>query len=145
MYPSLVHSFSNCFLFLAGQEIRDRFSGAVEAFARRNASGSGHHADRQKSLDDAGGSSKEAVSYFECTFFYRNCPASRYHVKQLQYCIVEALKKKKLRRTEFLSLSNLRHFKYHCLYYRVQMTKASSKIISNNIFPAFFCIHERAS
>lgn len=47
----------------AGQEIRDRFSGAVEAFARRNASGSGHHSDhaKHKTLDDAGGSSKDAI------------------------------------------------------------------------------------
>ncbi|KAF0930339.1 hypothetical protein E2562_032184 [Oryza meyeriana var. granulata] len=45
-----------------GQEIRDRFTGAVEAFARRNP-GSGHHGDysRHKSLGDSFGSSTEAV------------------------------------------------------------------------------------
>lgn len=49
---------------LAGQEIRDRFSGAVEAFARRNASGSAHHgeASKHKISGDALASSKEAVS-----------------------------------------------------------------------------------
>ncbi|KAK9281370.1 hypothetical protein L1049_004270 [Liquidambar formosana] len=31
-----------------GQEIRDRFSGAVEAFSRRNASGAGLHGDHSK-------------------------------------------------------------------------------------------------
>ncbi|XP_072963520.1 casein kinase 1-like isoform X4 [Typha angustifolia] len=46
-----------------GQEIRDRFSGAVEAFARRNASGSGHHGDysKNKILEDSLVSSKEVV------------------------------------------------------------------------------------
>ncbi|XP_015697357.1 casein kinase I-like isoform X2 [Oryza brachyantha] len=45
-----------------GQEIRDRFTGAVEAFARRNP-GSGRHPDnsRHKSLADSFGSSTEAV------------------------------------------------------------------------------------
>ena len=95
MDPSVVHSFSNCFFFLAGQEIRDRFSGAVEAFARRNASGSGLHADRHKSLDDAGGSSKEAVSYFECAFFYKNCPSLKISCETAaEYYIVKNLKKK---------------------------------------------------
>ena len=82
MDPPVIHSLSNCFFFLAGHEIRDRFSGAVEAFARRNASGSGHHAGRHKSIDDAGGSSKEAVSFF-LKKKIRIVPASRYHVKQL--------------------------------------------------------------
>ncbi|QCE07597.1 casein kinase 1-like protein 10 [Vigna unguiculata] len=42
-------------------EIRDRFSGAVEAFARRNGSGLGLHGDhsRHKSSDDAPSSSKD--------------------------------------------------------------------------------------
>jgi len=46
-----------------GQEIRDRFTGAVEAFARRNP-GSGRHGDhsRHKSLADSFGTSNEAVS-----------------------------------------------------------------------------------
>ncbi|XP_073001372.1 casein kinase 1-like isoform X1 [Typha latifolia] len=46
-----------------GQEIRDRFSGAVEAFARRNASGSGHHGDysKNKIFEDSLVSSKEVV------------------------------------------------------------------------------------
>ncbi|XP_008789426.1 casein kinase 1-like isoform X2 [Phoenix dactylifera] len=58
---------------LAGQEIRDRFSGAVEAFARRNASGSGHHGDRSKHrTDDAPMSLKEAVHETE-----RSRPSSR--------------------------------------------------------------------
>ncbi|WOK96276.1 casein kinase 1-like [Canna indica] len=46
----------------SGQDIRDRFSGAIEAFARRNASGSGHHAEhsKHKIADDALMLSKEA-------------------------------------------------------------------------------------
>ncbi|XP_062200333.1 casein kinase 1-like [Phragmites australis] len=51
-----------------GQEIRDRFTGAVEAFARRN-SGSGRHGDhsRHKSLADSFGTSNEAVADSEKT------------------------------------------------------------------------------
>lgn len=53
-----------------GQEIRDRFSGAVEALTRRGGSGAGHHGDhsKHKALEDT--SSKEA-SYFDfmCVFF----------------------------------------------------------------------------
>ncbi|XP_051186432.1 casein kinase 1 isoform X3 [Lolium perenne] len=47
----------------SGQEIRDRFTGAVEAFARRN-SGSGRQGDhsRHKSLAESFTSSKEAVA-----------------------------------------------------------------------------------
>ncbi|KAH0469579.1 hypothetical protein IEQ34_001137 [Dendrobium chrysotoxum] len=47
-----------------GQEIRDRFSGAVEALTRRGGSGAGHHGDhsKHKALEDT--SSKEA-SYFD--------------------------------------------------------------------------------
>ncbi|MQL86356.1 hypothetical protein Taro_018893 [Colocasia esculenta] len=47
-----------------GQEIRDRFSGAVEAFARRNGSGSGHYGDHSKHKipETVPTSSKEAVS-----------------------------------------------------------------------------------
>lgn len=46
-----------------GQEIRDRFSGAVEAFARRNGSGHALHGDhsRHRSSDDVP-SSKDVVS-----------------------------------------------------------------------------------
>lgn len=46
-----------------GPEVRDRFSGAVEAFARRNVSGHGLHGDhsRHRSKDD-GPSSKDVVS-----------------------------------------------------------------------------------
>ncbi|CAL9087342.1 casein kinase 1-like isoform X1 [Musa acuminata AAA Group] len=46
-----------------GQEVRDRISGAVEAFARRNASGSGHHGEHSKHKipDDAHMSSKEVL------------------------------------------------------------------------------------
>ncbi|XP_020096108.1 casein kinase 1-like isoform X2 [Ananas comosus] len=49
---------------LAGQEIRDRFSGAVEAFARRNASGSGHHREHSKHriLEDSPSLPKEVVN-----------------------------------------------------------------------------------
>lgn len=49
-----------------GQDIRDRFSGAVEAFARRNASGSGHPGDhsKQKTVEDSRMPSKEPVSSF---------------------------------------------------------------------------------
>ena len=46
-----------------GQEIRDRFSGAVEAFARKNSSGHAMHGDRSRhrSSDDMP-SSKDVVS-----------------------------------------------------------------------------------
>ncbi|KAJ6809600.1 casein kinase 1-like isoform X2 [Iris pallida] len=46
-----------------GQEIRDRFSGAVEAFARRNSPSTGRHGDhsRSKILEESPSSSKEAV------------------------------------------------------------------------------------
>lgn len=46
-----------------GQEIRDRFSGAVEAFSRRNNSGSGYHGDqsRHRGSEDVP-SSKDVVS-----------------------------------------------------------------------------------
>ncbi|XP_010906778.1 casein kinase 1 isoform X1 [Elaeis guineensis] len=46
-----------------GQEVRDRFSGAVEAFARRHGSGSGQHGDnsKHKALEDSLLSPKEAV------------------------------------------------------------------------------------
>jgi len=46
-----------------GQEIRDRFTGAVEAFARRNP-GSGRHGEhsRHKSHADSFGTSNEAVA-----------------------------------------------------------------------------------
>lgn len=40
--------------FTVGKEIRDRFSGAVEAFARRNATGASPHENhtRHRTLDD---------------------------------------------------------------------------------------------
>ncbi|XP_043691571.1 casein kinase 1-like protein 10 isoform X3 [Telopea speciosissima] len=44
-----------------GQEIRDRFSGAVEAFARRNNSGSGLHGDHSKHKNSEDVSSKDVV------------------------------------------------------------------------------------
>ncbi|THU65442.1 hypothetical protein C4D60_Mb05t03670 [Musa balbisiana] len=46
-----------------GQEIRDRFSGAVEAFARRNALGSGYHGEhsRNRASEDLSFSAKETV------------------------------------------------------------------------------------
>ncbi|KAG1361841.1 hypothetical protein COCNU_10G000600 [Cocos nucifera] len=46
-----------------GQEIHDRFSGAVEAFARRHGSGSGHHGDhsKHKALEDSLLSPKETI------------------------------------------------------------------------------------
>lgn len=46
-----------------GQEIRDRFSGAVEAFARKNSTGHAMHRDRSRhrSSDDVP-SSKDVVS-----------------------------------------------------------------------------------
>ncbi|XP_010934296.1 casein kinase 1 isoform X2 [Elaeis guineensis] len=46
-----------------GQEIRDRFSGAVEAFARRHGSGSGRHGDhsKHKALEDSLLSPKETA------------------------------------------------------------------------------------
>ncbi|CAN6479499.1 unnamed protein product [Victoria cruziana] len=47
-----------------GQEIRDRFSGAVEAFARRNSGGLGPHADhsKQKGLEEMPTGSKDAIT-----------------------------------------------------------------------------------
>lgn len=52
--------------YLVGQEIRDRFSGAVGAFTRRNNSSSGLHADhsKNKSPEDAAALSKEGVRSF---------------------------------------------------------------------------------
>ncbi|XP_020093874.1 casein kinase 1-like isoform X2 [Ananas comosus] len=52
-----------------GQDIRDRFSGAVEAFARRNASGSGHPGDnsKQKTVEDSRMPSKEPATDFDRT------------------------------------------------------------------------------
>lgn len=46
-----------------GQEIHDRFAGAVEAFARRTGSGSGHHGEhsKHKTLDGAPMPSKQAI------------------------------------------------------------------------------------
>jgi len=51
-------------------EIRDRFSGAVEAFARRNGSGLGLHGDhsRHRSSDDVPSSSKDVVSILVIVF-----------------------------------------------------------------------------
>ncbi|WOL19377.1 hypothetical protein Cni_G28175 [Canna indica] len=47
----------------SGQDVRDRFSGAIEAFTRRNGTGSGHHGEHAKNkiLDDAHISSKETA------------------------------------------------------------------------------------
>ncbi|KAF3681468.1 Casein kinase I isoform alpha [Capsicum annuum] len=52
LYPLLPHL--NDGDISVGQDIRDRFSGAVEAFSRRNASGAGRHGEhsRQKSSED---------------------------------------------------------------------------------------------
>ncbi|KAJ8459210.1 hypothetical protein OPV22_032136 [Ensete ventricosum] len=57
--PSMERAERTC----VGQEVRDRISGAVEAFARRNASGSGHHGEHSKHKipDDAHISSKEVL------------------------------------------------------------------------------------
>jgi hypothetical protein len=51
------------YFYPVGQEVRDRFSGGVEAFARRNSSGHALHSDqsRHRSSDDAP-SSKDVVS-----------------------------------------------------------------------------------
>jgi len=51
-------------------DIRDRFSGAVEAFARRNGSGLGLHGDhsRHRSSDDVPSSSKDVVSILVIVF-----------------------------------------------------------------------------
>lgn len=54
-----------CMFLLVGQEIRERFSGAVEAFSRRNGSGHGDHS-RHRSSDDVP-SSKDVVS--SCKWF----------------------------------------------------------------------------
>lgn len=47
-----------------GQDLRDKFSGPVEAFARRNGTGIGLHSDhsRHRSSDDVP-SSKDVVSF----------------------------------------------------------------------------------
>ncbi|CAL9772094.1 unnamed protein product [Musa acuminata subsp. burmannicoides] len=60
-------------------ELRERFSGAVEAFARRNASGSAHHCDhsKHKTLDDALMSSKDAVDSEKTRPMYRHGSTSK--------------------------------------------------------------------
>ena len=50
-----------CLFNLVGQDIRDRFSGAVEAFSRRNASSSGRHAEHSRHRSDDIPSSKDVV------------------------------------------------------------------------------------
>ena len=51
------------YLLTVGREIRDRFSGAVEAFARRNATGATPHQNQTKhrTLDDVPPPMKPAV------------------------------------------------------------------------------------
>lgn len=60
------HMTHHYMFLLVGQEIRDRFSGAVEAFARRNGTGHGLHGEhtRHRSSDDVP-SSKDVVSNCE--------------------------------------------------------------------------------
>lgn len=52
-------------MYVVGQDVRDRFSGGIEAFARRN--NSGHHGEhsRHRSSDDVP-PSKEVVSNSMC-------------------------------------------------------------------------------
>ncbi|KAG5587351.1 hypothetical protein H5410_047785 [Solanum commersonii] len=61
-----------------GQDIRDRFSGAVGAFSRRNASSSGRHGEhsRNKTSDDIP-SSKDVQADSERGRTSRNCSSSR--------------------------------------------------------------------
>ncbi|KAL3359222.1 hypothetical protein AABB24_016001 [Solanum stoloniferum] len=61
-----------------GQDIRDRFSGAVGAFSRRNASSSGRHGEhsRNKTSDDIP-SSKDVQADSERGRTSRNCNSSR--------------------------------------------------------------------
>ncbi|CAN4093228.1 unnamed protein product [Withania somnifera] len=61
-----------------GQDIRDRFSGAVGAFARRNVSGSGRHGEhtRHQTSDDIP-SSKDVQADSERGRTSRNCSSSR--------------------------------------------------------------------
>ncbi|GAB2294402.1 hypothetical protein Dimus_028610 [Dionaea muscipula] len=78
----LHHSLIHClYLFnLVGQEFREKFSGAVEAFARRNISLSGLHGDdnlRHKSLDDPSSSSKDVLADSERGRSSRNGSASK--------------------------------------------------------------------
>lgn len=47
---------------VVGQEIRDKLSGAVEVFTRRNASGAGMHGDHSKHKAPEDGPSKDLVS-----------------------------------------------------------------------------------
>ncbi|GAB4843114.1 Casein kinase 1-like protein 10 [Ancistrocladus abbreviatus] len=63
-YSYLKRLFRDLFIREAGQEIRDRFSGAVEAFARRNNPLSGLHGDlsRNKSSDDPSSKDVQADS-----------------------------------------------------------------------------------
>lgn len=54
-------------LLAVGDEIRDKFSGAVEAFAKRNSSGSGHHGDnnsKHRIHEDSPISSKDVSFQF---------------------------------------------------------------------------------
>lgn len=62
-------------MYLVGQEVRDRFAGGIEAFARRNTSGHGLHGDhsRHKSSDDVP-SSKDVVSNRRCIILYASTP-----------------------------------------------------------------------
>lgn len=47
-----------------GQDIRDRFSGAVEAFSRRNASSSARHGEHTRHRSEDAPSSKDVVFVF---------------------------------------------------------------------------------
>lgn len=65
-------SSANDSFILGGLEIRDRFSGAVEAFARRNGSGLGLHSgdySRHRSSDDVP-SSKDVVGTHVIIVFF---------------------------------------------------------------------------
>lgn len=56
---------------LVGKEIRDRFSGAVEAFSRRHVSGSSPRNDLSKYRTyEEVPSSKDAVNFYSPTFFF---------------------------------------------------------------------------
>lgn len=73
-YNALVAPFSSiiiwyffslfCWFTPVGQDIRDRFSGAVEAFSRRNASSSARHGEHTRHRSEDVPSSKDVVFVF---------------------------------------------------------------------------------
>jgi len=64
-YFCIVHSHSNHLLISVGKEIREKFSGAVEAFSRRNPTSSSPRGDHSKHRGfEEGAAHKDVVSFF---------------------------------------------------------------------------------